>query len=93
MTIPSTTGATAGGGPTTAALAKTAHDFEAVFAGQVAKLMLESSEVGEFGGGHGEEMFRGVLAERLGDEMAKGPGLGIASSVLQQMLKMQGEQP
>lgn len=75
------------------ALADTAREFEAVFAGQIAKLMLESVDPGEFGGGHGEEMFRGVLAEQLGSEMAKGRGLGIASNVLEQMLKMQGEQP
>jgi len=74
-------------------LADTAREFEAVFAGQVAKLMLESVDVGEFGGGHGEELFRGVLAEQLGGEVAKGQGLGVAASVLQQMLKMQGEQP
>lgn len=77
--------------PAPAALAKTAHEFEAVFAGQVAKLMLESVDVGEFGGGHGEEMFRGMLAERLGEELAKGPGLGLAAPVVAQMLKMQEE--
>jgi len=75
------------------ALARTAHEFEAVFAGQVAKLMLESVDVGEFGGGHGEEIFRGMLAERLGEELAKGPGLGLAPSVTAQMLKMQEERP
>lgn len=71
------------------ALAKTAQEFEAVFAGQVAKLMLESVDLGEFGGGHGEEIFRGMLAERLGDELAKGRGLGLATVVLAQMQTMQ----
>ena len=41
-----------------------ARQFEAVFAGQVAKIMLETVEVDDqFGGGHGEEMFRGMMAE------------------------------
>ncbi|URD61906.1 rod-binding protein [Sphingomonas sp. KRR8] len=93
MTTPVSSSVTQPTKPVPPALAKTAHQFEAVFAGQVAKLMLESVDVGEFGGGHGEEMFRGVLAERVGDEMAKGTGLGISASVIQQMLKMQGDQP
>ena len=77
--------------PRESAEAKTAREFEAVFLGQMAKLMLESVETGdEFSGGHGEEMFRGVLAETLGAEMAKGGGVGLAPSVLEQIIKMQG---
>ena len=68
----------------------TAREFEAVFLGQMAKLMMESVEVGdEFSGGHGEEMFRGVLAEKLGAEMAKGGGIGLAPAVLDQIIRMQ----
>ena len=69
----------------------TAREFEAVFLGQMAKLMMESVEVGdEFSGGHGEEMFRGVLAETMGTEMAKGGGVGLAPAVLDQIIRMQG---
>ena len=69
----------------------TAREFEAVFLGQMTKLMMESVEVGdEFSGGHGEEMFRGVLAEKLGAEMAKGGGVGLAPAVLDQIIRMQG---
>jgi Rod binding domain-containing protein len=69
----------------------TAREFEAVFLGQMAKLMMESVELGdEFSGGHGEEMFRGVLAETLGAEMAKGGGVGLAPAVLDQIIRMQG---
>jgi Rod binding domain-containing protein len=68
----------------------TAREFEAVFLGQMAKLMMESVEVGdEFSGGHGEEMFRGVLAEKLGAEMARGGGIGLAPAVLDQIIRMQ----
>lgn len=80
--------------PKRAAAEKTARDFEAVFAGAIAKLMVESMEVNDgFGGGHGEEMFRGVMAEQLGTEMAKRGGLGIAPAVLDQILRLQGEKP
>ena len=77
-----------------AAAERKAREFEAVFASQVAKLMLESVEVDEsFGGGHGEEMFRGIMAEELGKSIAEGGGVGIAPAVLEQILKLQGAKP
>ncbi len=69
---------------------ETARSFEAVFLGQMTQLMLESVDTGEFSGGHGEDMFRGVLAEKLGTEFAKRGGIGLAPIVLDQILKMQG---
>lgn len=75
----------------TAEASETARDFEAVFLGQMAKMMLESVEMGsEFSGGHGEEMFRGVLAEQLGTEMAERGGIGLAPMVLDHIIRMQG---
>jgi Rod binding domain-containing protein len=57
----------------------------------MAGLMLQSVEVGdEFSGGHGEEMFRGILAERLGTEMAKRGGVGLAPIVMDQIIRLQG---
>lgn len=68
---------------------KTARDFEAVFAGQLAKLMMESVEIDEqFGGGHGEEMFRGILAERLGDEIARRGSFGLKDAVVAQIHRL-----
>lgn len=68
-----------------------ARQFEAVFAGQVAKIMMETVEVDDqFGGGHGEEMFRGMMAEQIGNKIAQGKGLGIASAVEAQIIRMQG---
>ena len=70
---------------------KTAREFEATFIGQMTQLMLESvPSDGEFSGGHGEEMFRGVLAEKLGAEIAKKGGIGLAPAVLDQIIKLQG---
>lgn len=76
--------------PPRADIARTAEEFEAVFLGEMAKLMLESVEMGDqFSGGHGEQMFRGVLAEKLGGEMARRGGVGLAPAVMEQMIRMQ----
>lgn len=70
---------------------ETAEKFEAVFLGQMTQLMMESVDVGDqFSGGHGEEMFRGVLAEKLGTAMAHKGGIGLAPAVMAQIIKMQG---
>lgn len=70
---------------------KTAQAFEAVLIGQVTKIMLESAASdSEFTGGHGEAMFRGVLAEHLGTEIARAGGIGLAPAVLHQILQLQG---
>jgi flagellar protein FlgJ len=72
-----------------------AQDFEAVFLGQMAQMMLESVEVDQtFGGGHGEEMFRGILAEKLGREFAARGGIGLSDAVRAQIIRLQeGAQP
>jgi peptidoglycan hydrolase FlgJ len=89
---PAAPAAAAPASPARKAAERSAHDFEAVFSGAMAKMMLESVEVDtQFGGGHGEEMFRGVLAEHLGPAIAGQGGLGIAPAVLQQILRLQGE--
>ncbi len=69
--------------------AETAKNFEAVFLGQMTQMMLESVDKGEFNGGAGEDMFRGVLAEKLGAEIANRGGVGLAPVVLDQILKLQ----
>jgi Rod binding domain-containing protein len=69
---------------------ETAQAFEAVLIGQLTNLMMESAgEGGEFSGGHGEAMFRGVLAEKLGTEVAKRGGLGLAPAVMQEIINLQ----
>ncbi|WP_188054523.1 MULTISPECIES: rod-binding protein [unclassified Sphingosinithalassobacter] len=68
---------------------ETARDFEAVFLGQMLQLMLESVETGEFGGGSAEGIYRGMLAEKLGREVASRGGIGLAPAVMDQILKLQ----
>lgn len=71
---------------------QTAQDFEAVFLGQMTQLMMQSvQQDGDFNGGAGEEMFRGILGEKLGTEMAKRGGIGLAPSVLDQIIQLQGK--
>ena len=69
----------------------TAREFEAVFLGQMTKLMMESIEPGDFSGGHCEEMFRSLLAEDLGREMAKGRGIGLSDKVMAEIVRLQSE--
>lgn len=72
---------------------KAAQDFEAVFVTQMVQLMMEQVEVDEnFGGGHGEEMFRGVLSENIGKEISRGSGIGLSDVVREQLLKLQSGQ-
>ena len=74
--------------------AETAEKFEAVFLGQMTQLMMESVDTGDdFSGGHGEAMFRGVLAEKLGTAMAARGGLGLAPTVLDQILRLKQGTP
>lgn len=77
-----------------AAAAKSARDFESVFVGQMTKIMMETVETkGDFTGGHGEEMFRGVLAEKLGGVIVARGGLGLAPAVMKQIIALQGGAP
>lgn len=70
---------------------RTAQEFEAVFIGQMTKIMMDTAPAdGPFTGGHGEEMFRGVMAEELGNAIAKRGGIGLAPMVMQQIIRMQG---
>jgi Rod binding domain-containing protein len=71
--------------------AETAHSFEAVFIGQITKMMMDTTQVSDtFGGGHGEEMFRGVLAEQLGTVITKNGGIGLSSVVMKEIVRLQG---
>ena len=71
-------------------MVQAAQKFEAVLMGQIAQMMLETVPVSEsFGGGHAESMYRGMLAEEMGNEMARKGGLKLSPVVLDQMISMQ----
>lgn len=69
---------------------ETAQEFEAVFISQMLQHMFAGIEVDEeFGGGHGEEMFKSLLVDEYGKLMAKAGGIGVADHVRQEMLNLQ----
>ncbi len=71
-------------------IAEAAKDFEAMFVTEMMKPMFEGLEVDEqFGGGKGEEVFRGMMLEEYGKMMAESGQIGIADSIKAQLLSMQ----
>ena len=68
-----------------------AQKFESQFLSVMFQHMFEGVETdGPFGGGKGEEMFRSMMTDAMGKQVAKAGGIGIAASVQREMLKMQG---
>lgn len=67
-----------------------AQDFEASYLSQMLKPMFEGlSTEAPFGGGAGEEMWRGFLVEAMAKETSKAGGVGLADKVMSHMLKAQ----
>ena len=69
---------------------ETAEAFEASFLSQMMKPMFEGlSTEAPFGGGAGEAAWRGFLVDAMAQQTVKAGGVGLADSVLAQMIKMQ----
>jgi peptidoglycan hydrolase FlgJ len=69
-------------GPVPDAMAAAARDFEAMFLTEMIRPMLETVAVDDvFGGGKGEDVFRGLLADEYGKNMARAGGIGLASHI------------
>ena len=68
-----------------------ARELEGVFLNTLMKQMFSSIETDQssFGGGFAEETWRGMQAEQLSDEIAQAGGLGIAESLLGDLIAMQ----
>ncbi|MGE4064760.1 MAG: rod-binding protein [Rhodospirillaceae bacterium] len=67
-----------------------AQEFEAFFIGQMMEHMMAGIEPNPmFGGGHGEQMWRSMLNQEYGKELAKSNKLGIADHVMRGMLMAQ----
>ncbi|MBF0560967.1 MAG: rod-binding protein [Alphaproteobacteria bacterium] len=72
--------------------AKAAQDFEAMFIGQMLKPMFDGLGTdGMFGGGQGEEMFRGLLIDEYGKAIARAGGIGISGAIMKTMLAARSE--
>ncbi len=69
---------------------ETAQDFEAMFLSEMMKPMFEAVKVDEtFGGGKGEEMFRGFIRDEYAKTMTSVQSIGIADQVKEQLIEMQ----
>lgn len=76
--------------PSFRAAREAAESFEAIFISQMLAPMFESlPSDGPFGGGHAEKIFRSMQVEELGKAIAGSGGLGIADSVMREILKAQ----
>lgn len=70
--------------------AQAAKDFEATFIAEMLKPMFDMVDVdSQFGGGKGEEVFRGMMVQEYGKMIAARGGVGIADQVQAELLKTQ----
>lgn len=70
---------------------RAAEEFEAVFLSQMLAPMFEGLQTdGLGGGGMGEEIFRPMLIERYAEAISRSGGVGIADSIVREMVRMQG---
>jgi peptidoglycan hydrolase FlgJ len=78
----------------TEALKKVAQEFEAMMMGELLKPMFSSLDTeGLGGGGAGEAMFRPMLVDSYAKGVTDRGGLGIAQSVLAELVRMQTMTP
>lgn len=71
--------------------AAVAQQFERMFITEMLQPMFSGIETdGPFGGGNAEATFRPMLLDQYADAVARGGGVGIADSVLKEILRMQG---
>lgn len=69
---------------------KAAKEFEGFFISQMLSAMFAGLETPEpFGGGAGEETFRGLLLEEYGSLISKTGGIGLADQLKTEILRMQ----
>ena len=77
--------------PGYAKLKQQATDFEGVFLNSLMKEMFSSIKTDDssFGGGFGEETWRGMQAEQFSNAMADQGGIGLADQLMPTLLKLQ----
>lgn len=79
--------------PAAAGAHKAGEEFEALFLSQMIAHMFAG--VGDdpiFGGGEAGKMYRSMMHDEYGKAIAKAGGVGIADSVMREVLKLQGVQ-
>ena len=77
-------------GANVAATKKVAQQFEGVLVSEMLNDMFQGVGTGGmFGGGPGEEMFRSLMIDEYGKQIARQGGLGLADGVTRELLKRQ----
>lgn len=72
------------------AIKKAGDDFESMFLSEMLSHMFADVPVDEtFGGGQGEQVFRGMLVSEYGKTMVKAGGIGVSAAIQQEMISMQ----
>ncbi|HWD27477.1 MAG TPA: rod-binding protein [Rhizomicrobium sp.] len=67
-----------------------AQQFEGVFITQMLGAMFDGIPTdGPFGGGQGEEMFRSLMVDEYGKQMASQGGFGLSDAIQRELLKVQ----
>ena len=75
---------------TAAGTKKTAQQFEGVLISQMLNEMFEGIKTdGMFGGGPGEEMFRSLMIDEYGKQVAAQGGLGLSDHITRALLQRQ----
>lgn len=76
-----------------AKIAETAEDFEAFFIARTMESMYEGvSTDGMFGGGNAERMYRSLLLNEYGKQMAKTGSIGVKDDIMRSIIEMQEKQ-
>ena len=74
-----------------AAIAKSSKDFEASFLSvMLGQMFKDVNTSAPFGGGPGEDAFKSFMTDAMAKQVVKSGGIGLASSVQKEMLKLQG---
>jgi len=74
-----------------AAIAKSSKDFEASFMSvMLGQMFKDVNTSAPFGGGPGEDAFKSFMTDAMAKQVVKSGGIGLASAVQKEMLKLQG---
>ncbi|WP_426039291.1 rod-binding protein [Brevundimonas sp. DC300-4] len=72
---------------------ETAEKFEASFLSQMLKPMFEGIDTnGPFGGGEAEGTWRSFMIDEMAKQTVRAGGIGLADTVVSEMIRMQTEQ-
>ncbi|WP_319533463.1 rod-binding protein [uncultured Cohaesibacter sp.] len=67
-----------------------AEQFESVFLSQMLSAMFEGvGDEDSFGGSYAEDTYRGLLTESYADTISKSGGIGIADSIMRELIGLQ----